>query len=421
MGDNNVSSLVRRSMITFFFPEKNIGGVQNLIYNITVTLFHKFNIKVKIIDYNDGYVTKRLKSAKIDFKHYDYEMRYQNPTYIENNDTVIITNFSNHFTEYCDLKNINPKILYWNVFPTGLGRINKLKGRWGIPFYSHNQTRKIIHVLFKKKSLYFMSNNGVEYIKNKLNISYDFDQNNSVYIPVPIHIWETNLFFKSVLNRKSSKISISYIGRGDKWKILPLISFIRDLIISKKVNMVILYIITQDEGMYQDYIKKNFNINELPLIKYCNNLHGTKLSDFLLNNIWLNISMGTAALESSVLGIPTILIDASYNLFPSTYKYRWLFECQKFDLGRIINKGDVYFAGQNISEIIAKVMNYKKINEISNKCYRYTNTYHSSEKVVEKIINSLNKTQARIEDIYPFLIISKLKNMISNSLSSTST
>ena len=74
--------------------------------------------------------------------------------------------------------------------------------------------------------------------------------------------------------------------------------------------------------------------DNLPKIIYCTDLAGEVLSNFLVDNIDLNISMGTAALESSVLGIPTILVDASHNIYPNSYKYRWLYECKYYDLGK---------------------------------------------------------------------------------------
>ena len=61
----------------------------------------------------------------------------------------------------------------------------------------------------------------------------------------------------------------------------------------------------------------------------------TNLDEILLEHDVV-FAMGTSALEAAKLGIPSVLMDASYYEFPKDYRYRWLFESEEYVLGYML-------------------------------------------------------------------------------------
>ena len=50
--------------------------------------------------------------------------------------------------------------------------------------------------------------------------------------------------------------------------------------------------------------------------------------------------MGLSVLETACLGIPTIVIDAAYNRYKQSYRFRFLSQCDDYDLGDINDNSD---------------------------------------------------------------------------------
>jgi len=131
-------------------------------------------------------------------------------------------------------------------------------------------------------------------------------------------------------------------------------------------------------------------------LKYFENLSLHELEE-LLKNSHLNIGMGTSALDGAKMGIPTILIDASYNDFSSDYKYRWIFQTNELVLGEMINPKTIEFQGNySFSEIIKLLQNEYEI--LSDKCYNYVLDYYDIEKIVQKIISYYAKADLSVSN-----------------------
>jgi len=392
-------------MITFIFPEKHVGGVQNLILNLTRQLYHEYSIRVKIVDYVDGYVVKKLEEDKVDFVFAEYDLVFKFIAFIKNEDTIILTGFNKRLLYKLKRQNINPKFIFWNVFPSAIGRINMLYGFFKLPYYYLNSTSLLLKMVIKKKALYFMSRNGIDFVSKTFDIS--IESQDGIFLPVPIQDIQPGSFSQdhsTALVKESAQICISYIGRSDIWKVMPLLSIIRDIIYCEKTDNVTLYIITNESHIFINYINKYFMNDNLPKIIYCTDLAGEVLSNFLVDNIDLNISMGTAALESSVLGIPTILVDASHNIYPNSYKYRWLYECKYYDLGNLLFKGDFNHTGHSFIEIYDATSDPRRNKIIAEKCYEYTICNHSIKGVTKIFIEAVKNTSAKIDDAIPYLL-----------------
>ena len=134
------------------------------------------------------------------------------------------------------------------------------------------------------------------------------------------------------------------------------------------------------------------------------NLDHAELKTLLLQSN-LNIGMGTAALEGAKLGIPTLIVDAAKQMFPSEYKYRWIFESQDLSLGRMLNfKKNIELEGRmNIEDVFYELKSsYLKISQNS-----YLHTFNNYEigKVASTILNYRSRAKLSICSFENLLIV----------------
>jgi len=373
-------------MISFInIHAKTPGGFQSLILNLAKEL-NKKGEKIKLFSKSESYVYIQLVKNNLCFEYIDLDNVEKKNIYkfVNNNDVFIITNY------LFDLKYLvkaNPKIVFWNIFPSTLITFNNFKR-----YHSKFLNKKIIKCLLESNALFFMDNNGVVEIENH----YSFKIPQPIYIPIPIE-YIKNKYLDRVQN--NAQFNITYIGRAVIWKIHPLLKIINDL---KSISNIKLIIITDSKNMLQEYVStKNINFT----IDYYENFNRKELCEFLSKNCDLNIGMGTSCLESSTLGIPSLLIDASYVPIPDDYKYKWIFENENYSLGSILNKTTLVYGGYTLNDVVNKLIGSLEYREvISSQCYNYTRENHSIETVLNKLLFDINKSHLKLKNIYNYFI-----------------
>ena len=75
--------------------------------------------------------------------------------------------------------------------------------------------------------------------------------------------------------------------------------------------------------------------NKFFAVEFHGNLKYKNLINLLNNSVDLSFAMGTSALDSAKIGIPTVLVDYSFKKIKN-YKFRWIFDTQNFDLAHEI-------------------------------------------------------------------------------------
>ena len=97
--------------------------------------------------------------------------------------------------------------------------------------------------------------------------------------------------------------------------------------------------------------------------------------------------MGTSALDGAKLGIPTVLIDGSYDRFPAAYRYRWIYETGQLNLGRIIRGDTKHFDGKHtFGDIVECIYTNKKL--VAKKCREYVVSNYNVDIAIKKIMAS---------------------------------
>lgn len=242
-----------------------------------------------------------------------------------------------------------------------------------------------------------MGENHNKYLKLH-NIVIDYDN----ILPVPINVPIIN-YYKA---KNREKIIICYIGRPEIWKINPIIKVLNDL---KKTTLYTqVNIISNDTDEYKRYIDDKFDV------KFISGIYGDKLTAYLIENVDIQIGMGTTLLESGKLGIPTIVVDASYTKMADNYKYKWLFRNKSHDLGEEILFNLSTSEGEDLKDLIEMYLNDSK--SISNKTYNYVKNEHDRTLITNKLLKSLSDSSLKAKEVWLLITFLKIKNKISNKL-----
>lgn len=375
-------------MICFIAWNTSIaGGVQNLIINITEHLA-SINDRASIIGYQSSFIVSELKRRNVQYEFLDIEnSSIEKIKVFLNNKVVVFTSFSPNLNLY-KLKKANPKVLYWNVFPTGLKEANKF-GVIDLTFLS----KKLANYLIESNGCVFMDKHGFDATVENSKILLHSNIN---YLPIPVKIPKGNTFVNRLVSRKSTELNISYVGRGSIWKIVPFIKFIKDLLeVDLKGLKVTIHIITQEVEKYKHHISEDISLSKYDIF-YIDNLFGESYINYLKNNIDLHVAMGTAALDGASLGIPTIVMDYAAKAMPQNYKYRWIYLTKNYDLGHDAWQGSI--ESDMCLTAITKAFTEKDIEQlvtISGNCYSYVQSNHSVKSVSNKLVDYSAITKAR--------------------------
>jgi len=110
--------------------------------------------------------------------------------------------------------------------------------------------------------------------------------------------------------------------------------------------------------------------------------------------------MGTSALEGAILGIPTIISDASHSDFPENYRYRFIQDDLPNYAGTFVDKKSK-FSGFLITEIIKMLENRTTAIKLSEETKVITQQIFSTERICD-VIDNLNP-EGHISDVLKFM------------------
>jgi len=214
----------------------------------------------------------------------------------------------------------------------------------------------------------------------------DIHLENPILIPVPSDDVKENLKRQYISNKKNC-LTFCWIGRIADFKTPILIYTIKclsSLALKQRINIKY-HIIGEgpDESRLQ---KMNVN-NDYFNVVFEGVISGRELDLFLLNHIDVLTAMGTSALEGAKLGIPTILLDASYGTIKGNYKFKWLFEAKSYSLADFINEKHILHENGNLDTIIEQIRNNYLV--LSDKTFNYYYKNHSISVVAKLFLTAI--------------------------------
>ena len=388
--------------LSFFFPYHQISGVPVLFSNIINNIIEDKSIeKIYTIDYENGALNKLCNdSPKLERRFF-----YNNKKIIVPQDSILIMQSLIPYTIRHELvikKNI--KIFFWNLHPENLipnyipiSYLNNIiKANYKIfkkpiDFIFRSRLRLIrrfIELCISKKSLLFMDSTNLYNTIYKINCSeiHDID-----FLPVPVK--DINFFSKK---KYSKSLSVSWVGRIEEFKFHILKFILTEISKYSEKNMLKIKFHLIGDGIRLNEIRNSRYENKFFKIKFYGNKSYSDLQELLKNKINFSFAMGTSAMDSAKLGIPTILVDYSYKKIRN-YKFRWIFDTKSFNLAHDINNNNYDGPSYELHQILNQLDN--NFDDLSKKSSNYVRKNHSLNDISKKFLDKVCKSELKFGEI----------------------
>ena len=339
------------------------------------------------------------------------EFRDGHPTDLIKDTTVIMQSIlPNTIRPELNLK-ADTKILFWTLFHYNL--VPDFLPINGFRHLHHNSSlfklldftikkkyykklKNLVTNLHEKESLFFMDYSNYDITSQFLNLD--------LVKPKIIHICidEIGKNKDIVKNKDNTTFNICWIGRVEDFK---------TSILQYSLNQVKQYANNSRKkiqyniigyGKDLERVKSNISNSYYFIANFMGKIDVDSVKEFLVKNVDLLMSMGTAALEGGKQGVPTILLDASYSEISIDYKFKWLFDSDGSNVAKFIHSKSFNNNGKSIDKIIESVVeNYEALG---GKCLMYVDKNHSIKSVSSELLSAVNKAIFTWREIDPILM-----------------
>lgn len=281
--------------VYFIAENKGLGGSENLKVFLAVSL-RRFGIKSILLSHRDSYIKDAFTELVGEFTFFDLKL-LNGETHISDNAIALLTEMS-------ELKwfALDSKVLLWQVHPHMFLWESRTIIRKIIFFFDG---RKMI----SKKGLIFMDTNVQMHSCNFLRVKKNRLDIHRLILNQP-NLRKTEYDVNMPFN-------FCFIGRAVKHKVISALSIM--LFVSRAFKLPYkFYILTDDLIEFKNQLLQFYDV--LPTqLEFIENLHGVDLHKWLIDYADTVFSNGLGALESSMLGIPTVVIHGSYSIYPDDY------------------------------------------------------------------------------------------------------
>lgn len=375
--------------VLFVYPSRILGGVELLFYRLASYLVENTALGVGVVDYPDGYLVGQVTDPRVQRIPYIPGSKADATAY-----SHIIAPAS-HFTWLKQnlLTHEKARILMWFTHPFNvLGTLPKANALFHLPLpwvrlliklygSEYSLVKRTLHELYDANGIVYMDQENVEV--NHLLFGLPVTTNR--FLPICVNPVEVpDIKVKS----SDNLLHIGWLGRLSDFKVTSLNYVLKranEYAESSKTRIVAHIIGSGDKW---HLVKEPKNVE----LRRVGSIANRDLPKYLLENCSFVFAMGTSALESAYLGIPTILMDASYTSFPDDYEFKWLQETKGFVLGRFLRPG-IDITGRSFDQLVDE---YNQKSVIGDQARHYVLKNHSIEIISQKLLQYLSTTEAKI-------------------------
>ena len=183
--------MIHKELI-FIFPYRGIGGVSTLFMNTAEIISQQYNIKVSIVDYEDGYISKNIQQNKnLNLLSYSDEYKLHLPSH-----SVVIFQAMTPWSIFPNLiYGENSKFFFWNLHPMNLipmlpifrwlSEQNLILGRFlskTLLFFYRLRVIRLLDYLSDKKAMFFMDYTNLETTQSYLDYEIEIPE----FMPIGI-------------------------------------------------------------------------------------------------------------------------------------------------------------------------------------------------------------------------------------------
>ena len=377
----------------------------------------KYNYKVSIIDYSDGAMTFILRHSKnISVLPFQDGIAFNT----RGIDILVMQSILPHTIRKELIFDNNTKLFFWTLYafnlvppfaPISILRQFHIKSNIGYYLYQciHIRTirnlRDFLSGSIKKNGLVFMDYSTVNITKKYLRINSIPDQ---PILPIAIDIPHKKPIIEP---RKIGSTNVFWVGRVEDFKTKILLYSIDQCRKYAKSNgrKLIFNII----GYGKDIDKIALRSDEYFKIEKLGKVELESLKDKIINNADIVFAMGTSALESAVLGVPTVLLDAGYRKVDNRYRFRWVYESDGASVGHFYNiEAKVRENRWSIEDIMSQLND--KPESIGKQCHNYVVANHDPKIVSAHLERFILKSSLKIADVEPYMKKGLIRQLYDN-------
>ncbi len=251
---------------------------------------------------------------------------------------------------------------------------------------------KLVDDMIAAGALHFMDATsfmgGVEHIPMKTK---QIDH----YLPVPAS--DYNGVLKS--GKSEAELNVCWLGRLSDEKTPILTYTIRKLAEYALNNQQKIVLHVLGWGEHQEEVDAMGLDNEYFKQLKSRPIKSTEINGFLLQNIDVMFAMGTSALEAAKLGVPTVMVDATYEEIKGDYVYKPIYERTGYELAHLITKKDFERGNKSFERIMDLVNN--QFSDFSQKSREYFVRNHAISIVGEQFVTLIRKLDFTFNQIDP--------------------
>ncbi|AQS38843.1 hypothetical protein Sps_03725 [Shewanella psychrophila] len=367
--------------IAFYSPYPTISGVSILFLRLASYLSQTHNIF--IMDLNGGYMHSKIpENCKF--------IPYDSPEMLPPDTILVVQSCALWRIPFIDKFDIKTRVFLWNLHPDNLNPNigGKKTGLVGmvlkvINLLNHYRKKKLktqTKLFIENKAIYFMDMENLKNTERLLDINIE----NNLLLPIINNVSYPNKI-KNYKVSKSEVIKCIWVGRIEGFKLQILLYTISQLEAYKehKIHLTIVGR-GRDKKIVDSYLRKCQN-----LIYSCiDNVSFNELTN-LFKDKHLAFGMGTSALDSASIGLPTVCLDYSYSKISKYYQFHFLHENTGYIVGSEINAPKFFSNSCNLYKIFNEIIHDGLT--VSEKSFNYclnNHSYRISDKIPDILSNS---------------------------------
>ncbi len=365
--------------IYFMFFCYSFGGGETFVFRIIEYLVKYTDIKIGIIDFNDGILSRTCKKY---FPEQDFDyVEYRSSTWPLDDDSVIFTSADRlGCVKPHSGKNVKISLIMWE------------NGICWETLFEKSIIPSVADLLKKTNAFCFMDYGC--YTSGCKQLNRRFEKN---YLPI---------FYQPVCCQHYKKqtapdeINLVWLGRLSEAKESSIYNIVENFYKYPTSKKRIFHIV--GNGTQQQAIKKEIEkYSDKIKFVFTGVLVNEELFEYLQKNTDIGVAMGTAALNFASLGIPVIAAHEHPRRF-FTNEFCWLFNLYEYCTGSPVVRDKVslpmFEKVTTFDKMLDDVCVHNKGCEIGERCRQYFIATHGSlENTAQSFLHCINRTSLTCE------------------------
>lgn len=375
--------------IVFYFPYPRVGGVSVLFLRLARRLAVERD--VYLMDLPQGYMASNL-PAGVRFIPFD------RPKDIPTDALVVFQSAPPWRIENLGSFPPTARLLFWNLHPNNLNPLlfqqgSRLERLWGFSgvnrLLSLGRKRRLVRtcqLLCDRQSLVFMDAENHGHTQTGLGLALP-----ARLLPITTDDRPEGLA-PPTAPVAGERLRAAWVGRLEDFKIPILLHTLSrlDAVTSLDIDFEVI-----GEGAQQAQVEAHVRRLQRVAVQFRGHVSHTAL-DAELQRQHVVFAMGTAALDSARLGLPTFCLDFAYRPIEGCYRYRLLREIQGYNVGEQITAAHMESVSSLESTLQLVVANYGRESDAA---LAYWVANHSPQSVLHRFGDAAQQASATIADL----------------------